>query len=438
MMRVSMECAMKIALTILLMAAGLAAAAGGGRYEAGAYGATGVGATDDTAALQSAIRAAEANGGGRVEIAPGRYVITSALVVRGRVWIEGAGPDLTFIVNRGGGAVVFDFRGLGGALTRGAGMRGLSVVAGEVESLSKDGSGGVGIEVREANHQFKISDVIVKNHAVGIALEECWYAHVDSATVWAARTAGIRVRGGGSNKVTNSTMSNQSTQGSEDERSAGLWYVSGGGLDVANVHALEFGYGLLIQPGAEQAALYGSFTQFSGDTNRLGGCMVDGSAWGAKVYSMRFTNSWCAYNGFAGGRFAKGAAGLHVRGTGVDTVIFTGGALRENGGHGAFIEGGTNIIISNNEVTANGNAQRLGYAGVMIGIDVAGVQVQGNRIGRFATVQEGYTACAIALGEGSEQLMILGNDLRGNVAPFCGSAASSATRRIADNMPSGL
>lgn len=430
---------MKNALTILLLATGLAAAAGDGRYEARSYGASGAGSIDETSALQAAIRAAEADGGGRVQIAPGRYVITSALVVRGRVWIEGAGPDLTFIVNRGGGnAVLFDFRGLGGALTRGSGMRGLSVVAGDVESLSKDGSGGAGVEVREANHQFKLSDVIVKNHAVGIALEDCWYAHVDSATVWAARTAGIRVRGGGSNKVTNSTVSNQSTSGSEDDRSAGLLYVSGGGLDVANVHALEFGFGLLIRPGAEQSALYGSFTQFSGDTNRLGGCVVDGSAWGAKVYSMRFTNSWCAYNGFSGGQFSKGAAGLHVRGAGVDTVIFTGGALRENGGHGAFVEGGTNIIISNNEVTANSNAQRLGYAGVMIAENVSGVQVQGNRIGRFATVQEGYTACAIALGAGVEQLMILGNDLRGNVAPFCGSATSSATRRIADNMPAGL
>ena len=437
-MRASMGRTMKIALAVILMAAGLAAA-GDGRYAASSYGAAGAGASDDTAALQAAIGAAEANGGGRVEIGPGRYVITSALVVRGRVWIEGAGPDLTFIVNRGGGnSVVFDFRGLGGALTRGAGMRGVSVVAGDVESLSKDGSGGAGIEVREANHQFKMSDVIVKNHAVGIALEECWYAHVDSTTVWAARTAGIRVRGGGSNKVTNSTVSNQSTSGSEDERSAGLWYVSGGGLDVANVHALEFGYGLLIQPGAEQAALYGSFTQFSGDTNRLGGCVVDGSAWGAKVYSMRFTNSWCAYNGFSGGQFSKGAAGLHVRGAGVDTVIFTGGALRENGGHGAWVEGGTNIIISNNEVTANSNAQRLGYAGVMIDKGVSGVQVQGNRIGRFATVQEGYTACGIALGDGAEQLMILGNDLRGNVSLFCGPAVSSATRRIADNMPAVL
>lgn len=421
------------------MGAAMALAATGGRYDVRNYGAAGAAATDDTAALQAAITAAESDGGGRVTLGPGQFVVTSPLVVKGRVWIEGAGPDLTFIVNRGGGgAVVFDFHSLGGALTRGAGIRGLSVVAGTVDSLAKDGSAGVGIEVREANHQFRISDVVVKNHFVGISLEDCWYAHVDSATVWAVRAVGIRVRGGGSNKITNSTMSNQSTSGEEEDRSAGLEYLSGGGLDVANVHALEFGYGLLIQPAVGEAALYGSFTQFSADTNRFGGCMVDGSAAGAKVYSMRFTNSWCAYNGFSGGQFTYGAAGLHVRGAGVDTVIFTGGALRENGGHGAYIEGGTNIILSNNEVTANGNAQSLLYAGVKIGDGVAGVQVQGNRIGRFATVQRGETACGVSIGVGTDQFMILGNDLRGNGASFCGSTQTGATKRIADNLPFGL
>jgi len=430
---------MKSALTVLLMCAAMAFAATDGRYDVRAYGAAGTGSGDDTAALQAAVTAAETDGGGRVTLGPGQFVITSAIVVRGRVWIEGAGPDLTFIVNRGGGgAIVFDFRTLGGALTRGAGIRALSVVAGTVDSLAKDGSTGIGILVKEANHQFKISDVVVKNHFTGIALEDCWYAHVDSATVWAARSAGIQIRGGGSNKITNSTVSNQSTSGAEEERSAGLAYLSGGGLDVSNVHALEFGFGLLIQPAAGEAALYGSFTQFSADTNRFGGCVVDGSGSGAKVYSMRFTNSWCAYNGFSGGQFVHGAAGLHVRGAGVDTVIFTGGALRENGGHGAHIEGGTNIILSNNEVTANGNAQSLRFAGVKIGEGVSGVQVQGNRIGRFATVQRAETQCGVSIGAGADQFMILGNDLRGNASSFCGPVQTGATKRIADNVPFGL
>ncbi len=430
---------MKNALMVLWMGAAVAFAATDGRYDVRSYGAAGTGSADDTAALQAAVRAAEGDGGGRVTLGPGQFVITAPIVAHGRVWIEGAGPDLTFIVNRGsGGAILFDLHTLGGALTRGAGIRALSIVAGSVGSLAKDGSAGAGIAVKEANHQFKISDVVVKNHFVGISLEDCWYAHVDSATVWAARAVGIRVRGGGSNRITNSTISNQSTTGLEEERSAGLAYLNGGGLDVANVHALEFGYGLLIQPAAGEAALYGSFTQFSSDTNRFGGCVVDGSAAGAKVYSMRFTNSWCAYNGYSGGQFAHGAAGLHVRGAGVDTLIFTGGALRENGGHGAYIEGGTNINVSDNEVTANGNAQSLRYAGVKIGDGVQGVQVQSNRIGRFATVQRGETACGVSIGAGADQFMILGNDLRGNSASFCGSTQTGATKRIADNLPLGI
>lgn len=63
-----------------------------------AYGATGDGSTDDTAALQAAIDAAEAAGGGIVFFPKGTYRTTAALSLTGKVSLWGAGQNASAIV----------------------------------------------------------------------------------------------------------------------------------------------------------------------------------------------------------------------------------------------------------------------------------------------------------------------------------------------------
>jgi len=64
-------------------------------FNAAAYGATGDGETDDTAALQSVIDAAEAvttlEGGGVVWLPPGKYIITDQLTIQKSIGIVGTG-----------------------------------------------------------------------------------------------------------------------------------------------------------------------------------------------------------------------------------------------------------------------------------------------------------------------------------------------------------
>lgn len=59
-------------------------------YVATSYGATGNGVTDDTVALQNALAAAGANGGGLVYLPPGKYHVTNTLDVPGGVELRGA------------------------------------------------------------------------------------------------------------------------------------------------------------------------------------------------------------------------------------------------------------------------------------------------------------------------------------------------------------
>jgi polygalacturonase len=67
-----------------------------------AYGAAGDGVTDDTAAIQLALSAAGAAGGGRVCIPPGRYRVTNTLLVPSNTQVWGAGRGSSVLVSPAG------------------------------------------------------------------------------------------------------------------------------------------------------------------------------------------------------------------------------------------------------------------------------------------------------------------------------------------------
>jgi len=58
-------------------------------------GAKGDGLTDDTAALQAALKQAADNGGGVVFVPPGTYIVSQSLVLPQRVWLKGAAQGAT-------------------------------------------------------------------------------------------------------------------------------------------------------------------------------------------------------------------------------------------------------------------------------------------------------------------------------------------------------
>lgn len=73
-----------------------AAQAGGATYDVRAHGAVGDGAVDDTAAIQRAVDAAQAAGGGLVLFPPGRYLVRSpGIRVTRQVHIQGVGWEPT-------------------------------------------------------------------------------------------------------------------------------------------------------------------------------------------------------------------------------------------------------------------------------------------------------------------------------------------------------
>jgi hypothetical protein len=142
------------------------------------YGATGNGVTDDTAAIQAAINAVGATGGG-LYFPTGTYKITSGLTVANRMFIQGTGDNSTCVIEPNGN---FTALSLGGA-SDGTIIIGLSIDAGE----------------------NNISNPMVIVEGRNVTIDNCWFlasAHdgiqlgTASNSVLAVRINNTRITGG--------------------------------------------------------------------------------------------------------------------------------------------------------------------------------------------------------------------------------------------------
>ena len=142
------------------------------------YGATGDGVTDDTAAIQAAIDAVGATGGG-LNFPTGTYKITSGLTVANRMFIQGTGDNSTCVIEPNGN---FTALSLGGA-SDGTIIIGLSIDAGE----------------------NNISNPMVIVEGRNVTIDNCWFlasAHdgiqlgTASNSVLAVRINNTRITGG--------------------------------------------------------------------------------------------------------------------------------------------------------------------------------------------------------------------------------------------------
>src|SRR4051812_12249436 len=61
------------------------------------FGGVGDGVHDDTAAIQAALDAARAGGGGAVFVPAGTYLVTADLSIGGKTSLNGAGPGVSII-----------------------------------------------------------------------------------------------------------------------------------------------------------------------------------------------------------------------------------------------------------------------------------------------------------------------------------------------------
>jgi hypothetical protein len=137
-----------------------------GVFDVTTYGAVGDGLTDDAAAIQAAIDACEAAGGGKILVPPGEYSTES-----------------TISVTHSGTERQVEIMAYGATITAPSGLSGpiLEIGADDASTLnvivngghwgmsSRDWSGTIGISLKSAN-RCCLRDVIVENCAIGIQL----------------------------------------------------------------------------------------------------------------------------------------------------------------------------------------------------------------------------------------------------------------------------
>lgn len=87
---------------------------------------------DNAVAIQAAITACDAAGGGEVLVPSGIFDFTGPLTVSGYTTLKGVGQEATVLnnISAAGDGVVFSLAALAGRLTRQCGIRDLSIAAG--------------------------------------------------------------------------------------------------------------------------------------------------------------------------------------------------------------------------------------------------------------------------------------------------------------------
>ena len=400
------------------------------------FGALGNNVADDTAAIAAAIAAAQAKGGGVVFFPRGTYRITSELTITNtKVLIVGEGIDSSIIRQTSATANGLNFNyPISFAQPTGGGVRDITVEAGAGFSTGTSytiNSTGTGIRVRNASDNFSASNFVVHNFSKAIQLLHCWNTrwqhfrtlfantHVeidqDSNNIGAGNTFfGIKISNQGMSPIPSGSI--------------GIHNLASGGNCFAFIDITEVGRGVVTSPSsAAQQVLYDEYFTVRPDTCVADCWDFDGSA-GRPIWSIRLTNCW--------GAFSTNGRGLRLRGSGVDGIRWVGGALRENGSHGAGVEAGPkNWTISDVEIASNGKLSAGVHHGVSIAAGLSGWMIRGCHIGNFAsTLNTQQNGIDIAPGV-STNFRISENTFVSNLGNPLQNGSSSLLFDISNNLP---
>ena len=407
-----------------------------GYYDVTDYGAKGDGATDDTAAIQSAINAAQTAGGGVVWIPPATFKVTGtthALIVTGdNVTIQGTGPGSVIAHGSTTGDTLFVQKDATGVL------RNESVSVRDLQfkpSVTKTAGNEVNvfyayniriegirfqdcfraIQVGSTNspsgdlYKFRpvfgfVRSIYGQRCCHAILLMNCTDWWFDGVSFWLTDGPYATTTASGITIDTNCQSCNFVNMD-----------IVGDSPGVANT-----GAGLTIQD-----TLGGGFigrTAYNQFTN----CYFD--SWGAGIVASNsemfgFTNCWCAAPGGNGVTLASTTRGF----------MFNMHMCYTNGNHGFSLDGADHSI-SHSDVISNG------LYGTGNGINVAatasGFRILGNRITNNAIYQvHGNQLYGITIASGADNFIVKDNDTRGNVTGGINNLTTvAASRIVADNL----
>jgi len=318
------------------------------------FGAVGNGTADDTAAIQAAWTWAISNGGARIHVPTGTYLVTSAINITGanNVTFEGDGIDNTIITSNSTTANVFYDSGTSLWRT----FRDFSIAS----SVTRT-AGDYFHLTAEKRSQFE--RLKLTGHFNGfnfLGFEECWMYAVSITTPSGAGNSIVLGTPGTAGSGSGILLDSLFLRGNNDitqNAPTGLY-----GLNITDCDAVfavncdigGFANGdMLINPTARSANHY--FTQCFFDATQASNCVTMQGA-GIKV-EITFTGCWFASAGKLTGGSTE-ACGLRATNAGgYRDIILTGCLFFNNNGTGFLIENpNADFVLTGCKFTSNGTS----------------------------------------------------------------------------------
>lgn len=373
-------------------------------YDAKAYGAKGDGTTDDTAAIQSAINAAASNGGGKVYLSPGTYLVSSSLTITSNgVSLVGAGISTTTLKAKSGSEGI-------DMLVIGDGTNTISKV--RIQEILFDSvnqkTGGKGIYIR-VGFQIWLESINLEHQYDALYVHNSTLTFFSNSNIRETKHNGITwdndLQSGYDLYINCVCMDNPTVSNT----GYGLYWNGGENLVIQNCDIEHYTQGFLVSPGPGRVCHFGFFVNAEFDTCS-DNCINVNSA-GGDINGLTFTNSWSGTATNYGVLISNGSGGL------TSGIRFIGHKSYHNGLAGFRLDGGSDIHLADCDVISNSQTS----SGTRNGVEVTANTASNWSIigGRFGNGQD----------QGSTQLhgiftdtatftnaKILGTDVTGNTS----------------------
>jgi hypothetical protein len=382
------------------------------------------------AAIAAAIASSAASGGGRV-LVPSRLAISAAIQLPTDAGVvlqgEGRGASVIRQVNGTAGGVVCVWDGEFSFKNRGGGIRNITIESGDgfVSSGSMGpGSTGTGISAARTNPAFVVEDFGVHNFANPLTVEGGWYSkfwngelsYFAGKGVLLTKHAGSGDVGAG-RSFRGLKISNNGYTGSK-AASVGHNIRASGGDFLDEIDITSCGRGLVVDPAEGDWVLYGFLSKVLVDTSLEDGAVFDATL--GKIMSMEFDQFWAAYNG---------GNGATIKGTviNLDGLRFNSSRFRENGKHGADLQGGSFVRWRGGEFNSNGQSAANTFDGLHVAANVNNFSADAIESGNRASTLPDRQRCGVKIEVGgSFGWAVRNSDLRNNLTAALANGSTSS------------
>jgi len=385
------------------------------------YGALADDATDSLSAIQGAVDAAEAAGGGLVYIPRGIYRVSGTIVndTKG-VIVAGDGPEATIIRTTSATANVFSLGNPASPYTPGGGVRDLSITS----SVSRTSGYAVKVDGCEQGVLSNLRIATTGGGGLQFAPSNnsaAWFVHDISIYTTGAFRA-ISVEGGNDRYFSNLWLYGDLTTGS-----VGI-YISKSGADFfRDIEVLRYEVGVWLDPPAGNTVNWLTFDNVLVDNSKQYGWFFYGSG---SIYGISLVNCW---SGSTATSLTSGHGFIIVNGNG---IVLTGTRSINNGGDSLQI--GTavsNLEVNGGLFTGNSLASSGSFNGIAVWANnTGGLRFRGLRSGQAAGRgnTQGY---GIYISGGCDNFIVSETDTRTNVGGgIANLSGTGPTRIVANNL----